>query len=71
MMFYVEEFPVATELANAILKKVREECLRVPVLKHKLYQVNVHTTLSGEAMCSLIYHKKLEEEWEKAAEELR
>ena len=41
------------------------------VLKQKLYQVNFHTTLSGEAMVTMIYHKQLNEEWKAAALDLR
>lgn len=26
-------------------------------------QANFHTTLSGQSMVSLIYHKKLDDEW--------
>ena len=41
------------------------------LLKDKLYQVNFHTTMSGESMVTLIYHKKLDAAWIKAAAELR
>lgn len=41
------------------------------LLKDKLYQVNFHTTLSGESMVTLIYHKKLDAPWIQAAAELR
>ena len=41
------------------------------ILKQKLYQVNFHTTLSGEAMVTLIYHKRLCSDWKAAALELR
>lgn len=34
-------------------------------------QANFHTTLSGESMVTLVYHKKLTEEWEAAARNLR
>lgn len=34
-------------------------------------QANFHTTLSGESMVTLVYHKKLTEEWEEAAQKLR
>ena len=34
-------------------------------------QVNFHTTLSGQAMVTMIYHKKLEREWQEAAQKLR
>ena len=36
-----------------------------------MLQANFHTTLAGEAMVTLIYHKKLDEEWKIAARELR
>lgn len=41
------------------------------LLKDKLYQVNFHTTLSGQSMVTLIYHKKLNAPWINAAAELR
>lgn len=41
------------------------------IMKDKLYQVNFHTTLSGESMVTLIYHKKLDAPWMEAAAELR
>lgn len=34
-----------------------------PTPTQPLAQANFHTTLSGDAMVSLIYHKKLNEEW--------
>ncbi len=34
---------------------------------HLHLQVNFHTTLSGEAMVTLVYHKKLDDVWKEAA----
>ena len=34
-------------------------------------QVNFHTTLSGDAMVTLLYHKKLDASWRDAAQKLR
>jgi tRNA (uracil-5-)-methyltransferase len=34
-------------------------------------QVNFHTTLSGQAMVTMIYHKKLGPDWQEAARKLR
>ena len=34
-------------------------------------QVNFHTTVSGQAMVTMIYHKKLDEKWTAAAQKLR
>jgi tRNA (Uracil-5-)-methyltransferase len=34
-------------------------------------QANFHTTLSGESMVTLVYHKALNEDWVEAAQKLR
>ena len=34
-------------------------------------QVNFHTTLSGEALVSMLYHRKLSDAWQEAAQQLR
>ena len=34
-------------------------------------QVNFHTTVSGQAMVTMIYHRKLDEVWTAAAQKLR
>ncbi|MCP0855299.1 TonB-dependent receptor plug domain-containing protein, partial [Salmonella enterica subsp. enterica serovar Give] len=35
-------------------------------LRHKLFQIDYLTTLSNQAVVSLLYHKKLDEEWREA-----
>ena len=42
-----------------------------PILRKKLFQANFHTTLAGNSMVTLIYHRKLEDEWTEAAKTLR
>ena len=39
-----------------------------PVLRHKLFQIDYLTTLSNQAVVSLLYHKKLDDEWRQEAE---
>jgi tRNA (uracil-5-)-methyltransferase len=41
------------------------------VLRHKLFQIDYLTTLSDQAVVSMLYHKKLDDEWRKEAEALR
>jgi tRNA (uracil-5-)-methyltransferase len=41
------------------------------VLGRKLFQANFHTTLAGNSMVTLIYHRKLEDDWTEAAKALR
>lgn len=64
-------FTVGSVLMNELMPAIMESVHQKPILKEKLYQVNFHTTLSGEAMVTLIYHKKLNDEWKAAAEDLR
>ena len=33
------------------------------ILRHKLFQIDYLTTLSNQAVVSLLYHKKLDDEW--------
>lgn len=67
----VTRFSVGSVLLNELMVAVMEFVQPRQVLKNKLYQVNFHTTLSGQAMVTLIYHKKLDDEWIAAATELR
>jgi tRNA (uracil-5-)-methyltransferase len=41
------------------------------VLRKKIFQANFHATLAGNAMVTLIYHRKLEDDWTEAAKALR
>eukprot|EP00890_Picochlorum_soloecismus_P004830 jgi/Picsp_1/5348/NSC_02709-R1_trna (uracil-5-)-methyltransferase len=63
----VESFPVASELVNELMAKVRTWIIGCPSLRRKLFQVNFHTTLHGEAMITMIYHRKLDDDWKKEA----
>lgn len=67
----ITEFTVGSVLMNELMPAIMKAAHENVILKEKLYQVNFHTTLSGEAMVTLIYHKKLNDEWKAAAEELR
>ena len=52
----VDHFPRGGVLMNQLMGILMKEVARVPVLNHRLYQANFHTTLSGEAMvrCSMM-----------------
>lgn len=67
----VDTFPVASQLVNELMEVVRRECSADPVLGRRLFQANFHTTLSGDAMVTLLYHRKLDAEWTAAAQRLR
>jgi len=66
----VDEFPIASERIQRAMPMLRDALLPIPILRRKLFQVEFLSTLSGELLVSLIYHRSLDEEWEGAARRL-
>lgn len=67
----VDSFPAASELINQLMVEILDGVRDNPVLRHKLFQVDYLTTMSNQAVVSLLYHKKLDDEWRQQAEILR
>ncbi|WP_226573478.1 tRNA (uridine(54)-C5)-methyltransferase TrmA [Mangrovibacter yixingensis] len=67
----VDSFPAASELINALMAAVLENVRANPVLRKKLFQLDYLSTLSGQAVVSLLYHRALDDEWRSAATQLR
>ncbi|VTM73346.1 tRNA (uracil(54)-C(5))-methyltransferase [Raoultella planticola] len=67
----VDSFPAASELINQLMAEILDGVRDNPVLRHKLFQVDYLTTMSNQAVVSLLYHKKLDDEWRQQAEILR
>ncbi len=61
------ELPIGSILMNRLMTELLSEINADEILRTKLYQVDFLTTLSGEALVSLIYHRTLDEEWRQAA----
>lgn len=59
----VDQFPVASKLINKLMPALLEAIKTVPILRHKLFQVDFLTTKTGEALISLLYHKPIDDEW--------
>ena len=66
----VDQFPVASKRINELMPLLLEAVREDAVLGRKLFQVDFLTTLSGEALITLIYHRPLGEDWEAAARAL-
>ena len=66
----LDQFPVASEHINALMPRLREAFLASDELRRRLFQVEILTTLSGEALVTLIYHRPLGEAWEAEARAL-
>ncbi len=67
----VESFPIASEAITQLMPRLLKEINQNPILKQRLFQVEYLSTLSGEMLVTLIYHRKLDEEWIAAARSLK
>jgi tRNA (uracil-5-)-methyltransferase len=67
----MDAYPVASRQINDLMPQLLDAIRDVPLLRRKLFQVEFLTTLSGEALITLIYHRPLDEAWEVAARDLQ
>lgn len=67
---FVEDFPIASELINQLMPRLKAAWNSSAALSERLFQVEFLTTLSGEALITLCYHRPLDEDWQAAAEQL-
>ena len=61
--FKVEDFPVASVLINQFMTALLADIRNNEILRQRLFQVDFLSTLSGEVLISLLYHKQLDEQW--------
>jgi tRNA (uracil-5-)-methyltransferase len=66
----ITHFPIATENIQRVMSILREKLEPNDTLRRKLFQVEFLATLTGEMIVTLIYHRKLDECWEGAAQML-
>lgn len=67
----VDGLPAASAAINDLMPKLLAAAAGVPVLRERWYQCEFLSTLSGEMLVSMIYHKQLDDEWEAAARVLQ
>lgn len=69
--FKVVDFPVASGLINDFMKALLANIRENTVLRQRLFQVDFLSTLSGEVLISLLYHKQLDDLWTEQAQQLK
>lgn len=69
--YRVNDFPVASELINRMMKAILPLLKQREILHFRLFQIDYLSTLSGQIAVSLLYHKTLTDEWVEAAKWLR
>lgn len=67
----IDTFPTASQLINKAMQETISLIKTQPILRKKLFQIDYLSTLHGEIAISLIYHKKLDDEWKEQASKLR
>ena len=70
-LLLIEQFEAASLPINALMPRLLAAVSAVPVLKNRLYQCEFLSASTGEVLLTLIYHKKLDDEWRRAAEDLQ
>lgn len=69
--YRVDQFPAASTLINQLMPELITEIKDEPLLRHKLFQVDFLSTLSGEILVSMLYHRQIDESWTEAAKLLK
>ncbi|HEY3697838.1 MAG TPA: tRNA (uridine(54)-C5)-methyltransferase TrmA [Spongiibacteraceae bacterium] len=61
------ELPSAAARINELMPLLRQQLLTAEQLRHRLFTVEFLTTLSGDVLITLVYHRRLDEHWQHAA----
>lgn len=67
---FLKQFPTASVLINRLMPVIAELISGNAELTRKFFEINFLTTLSGEALITLLYHRKLDEVWIESARNL-
>jgi len=66
----IEHFPIAGPRISESMAPLRKGLKEAPTLRKKLFQVEFLSTLSGELLITLVYHRPLDTTWAVEAEAL-
>jgi tRNA (uracil-5-)-methyltransferase len=66
-----DQFLPASQLINDMMPALIAELKQNTMLRHRLFQIDFLSTLSGEILVSLLYHKQLDEHWQTEAKTLK
>ncbi|GLT20317.1 tRNA/tmRNA (uracil-C(5))-methyltransferase [Vibrio zhanjiangensis] len=69
--YRVDQFPAASRVINDVMPLLIEAIKDKDSLRRKLFQVDFLSTLSGEILVSLLYHRQLNEQWIENAKVLK
>jgi len=67
----VDQFPSASLLINQMMSALMDELKGNPALRFKLFQIDYLSTLSGQIIVSMLYHRQLDDKWQQEAVALK
>jgi len=67
---FLEDFPIASRRINELMPRLKSAWQASEVLSERLFQVEFLTTLAGDALITLCYHRPLDEVWQAEAQKL-
>ncbi|MGF1806316.1 tRNA (uridine(54)-C5)-methyltransferase TrmA, partial [Aliivibrio sifiae] len=69
--YRVDYFLPATRLINDLMPLLAEAVKESKTLRYKMFQVDFLSTLSGEILVSMLYHRQLDDAWKEEAAVLK
>ena len=63
----ISEFPVASRVIQEVMEPLKARLEENQILRRKLFQIEFLSTLSGDLLITLIYHRPLDESWRQEA----
>jgi tRNA (uracil-5-)-methyltransferase len=63
----IDDFPIACDRIQVLMPRLRRRLRDNTELRRKLFQVEFLSTLAGDTLVTLVYHRKLDEAWREAA----
>ncbi len=66
----LDDFPIASTRINALMPRLKAAWQMSSALSFKLFQAEFLTTLAGDGLITLCYHRPLDEHWQAAAQQL-
>jgi tRNA (uracil-5-)-methyltransferase len=67
----IQDFPVACAAIQSLMPALRDRLRGDAALRRKLFQVEFLSTLAGDTLVTLIYHRPLDDDWETSARQLQ
>ncbi|RKS84653.1 tRNA (uracil-5-)-methyltransferase [Orbus hercynius] len=67
----ITTFPIASKRINQAMSAIVPLLKWNDILRHKLFQIDYLSTLSEQLIISLLYHRKLDDEWIMQAKQLK